>query len=69
MPEEAFYLEGIQLAKRGIALDIQRFLEGITTVRFNETFKAEPKKAEAKPEKEPAKETEAKPATETETKT
>jgi peptidylprolyl isomerase len=70
MPEEAFYLEGIQLAKRGIALDIQRFLEGITTVRFAETFKAEPKKAEAKPEKEPAKETEAKPEkAEAETKT
>ncbi len=55
MPEEAFYLEGIQLAKRGIALDIQRFLEGITTVRFAETFKAEPKKAEAKPRKNPRK--------------
>jgi len=49
MPEEAFYLEGIQLAKRGIALDIQRFLPEITAVKFTETFKAEPKKAE--PEK------------------
>jgi peptidylprolyl isomerase len=69
MPEEAFYLEGIQLAKRGIAMDIQRFLEGTTTVKFAEAFKAEPKKAEAKPEKEPAKETETKPTTEAETKT
>ncbi|MGA2768814.1 MAG: FKBP-type peptidyl-prolyl cis-trans isomerase [Candidatus Bathyarchaeia archaeon] len=69
MPEEAFYLEGIQLAKRGIALDIQRFLEGIATVKFAETFKTEPKKAEAKPEKEPAEETETKPTTEAETKT
>jgi len=68
MPEEAFYLEGVQLAKRGIALDIQRFLEGITTVKFAETFKAEPKK-EAKPEKEPEKETETKPMAEAETKT
>jgi peptidylprolyl isomerase len=49
MPEEAFYVEGIQLAKRGIALDIQRFLPEITAVKFTETFKAEPKKAE--PEK------------------
>jgi hypothetical protein len=56
MPEEAFYLEGVQLAKRGIATDIHRFLEGITTVKFAETFKAEPKKAEAKPEKEAEKE-------------
>jgi len=62
MPEEAFYLEGIQIAKRGIAADIQRFLEGITTVKFAETFKAEPKKTETKPETEAeAKKTEAKP--------
>jgi len=39
MPEEAFYLEGIQLAKRGIATDIQRFLPEITTIKFVETFK------------------------------
>ena len=39
MPEEAFYVEGIQLAKRGIALDIQRFLPEITTVKFVEIFK------------------------------
>ena len=43
MPEEAFYLEGIQVAKRGIAVDVQRFFPKITTVRFIETFKAEPK--------------------------
>jgi FKBP-type peptidyl-prolyl cis-trans isomerase 2 len=39
MPEEAFYLEGIQLAKRGIATDIQRFFPEITTVKFTEAFK------------------------------
>ncbi|MDI6905155.1 MAG: FKBP-type peptidyl-prolyl cis-trans isomerase [Candidatus Bathyarchaeia archaeon] len=44
MPEEAFYLEGIQVAKRGIALDMQRFFPKITTVKFVETFKTEPKK-------------------------
>lgn len=43
MPEEAFYLEGIQVAKRGIAIDIQRFFPKITTVKFVETFKTEPK--------------------------
>lgn len=48
MPEEAFYLEGIQVAKRGIALDIQRFFSEITTVKFTETFKAEAKKPELK---------------------
>jgi len=43
MPEEAFYLEGIQVAKRGIAMDIQRFFPKKTTVKFTETFKAETK--------------------------
>ncbi len=43
MPEEAFYLEGVQVAKRGIALDIQKFFPEITTVKFTESFKAEPK--------------------------
>ncbi|MCK4440332.1 peptidylprolyl isomerase, partial [Candidatus Bathyarchaeota archaeon] len=40
MPEEAFYLEGIQVAKRGTAMDIQRFFPKITSVTFAETFKA-----------------------------
>lgn len=47
MPEEAFYLEGIQVAKRGIAMDIQKFFPKIIAVKFTETFKAmatEPKK-------------------------
>ena len=39
VPEEAFYIEGIQLAKRGIATDIQRFFPQITTVKFVEAFK------------------------------
>jgi peptidylprolyl isomerase len=39
MPEEAFYLEGIQVAKRGIALDIQKFFPEIAAVKFIETFK------------------------------
>ncbi|MEM3759483.1 MAG: FKBP-type peptidyl-prolyl cis-trans isomerase [Candidatus Bathyarchaeia archaeon] len=43
MPEEAFYLEGIQVAKRGIAMDIQRFFPKITVVKFTETFKVQPK--------------------------
>jgi peptidylprolyl isomerase len=43
MPEEAFYLEGIQVAKRGIATDVQKFFPKITTIKFAETFKAEPK--------------------------
>ncbi|NIO37821.1 peptidylprolyl isomerase [Candidatus Bathyarchaeota archaeon] len=41
MPEEAFYLEGIQLAKRGTVMDIKRFFPKITFVKFIETFKTE----------------------------
>jgi len=43
MPEDAFYIEGIQVAKRGIAIDIQKFFPKTTTVTFTETFKTEPK--------------------------
>jgi FKBP-type peptidyl-prolyl cis-trans isomerase SlyD len=63
MPEDAFYLEGVQIAKRGIAMDIQRFFPETTTVKFVETFKTEPKKAEAKPEKEAKPTAETQPAT------
>lgn len=49
MPEEAFYLEGIQVAKRGVAMDVQKFFPNIIAVKFVETFKAEPK-PETKPE-------------------
>jgi FKBP-type peptidyl-prolyl cis-trans isomerase 2 len=41
VPKEAFYIEGLQLAKRGIATDIQRFFPEKTTTRFVETFKME----------------------------
>ena len=43
MPEEAFYLEGIQSKKSGVATDIRKFFPKITNVKFTETFKTEPK--------------------------
>ena len=49
MPEETFYVEGIQVAKRGISMDIQKFFPDIACIKFVETFKAEPK-TEAKPQ-------------------
>ncbi len=49
MPEVAFYIEGIQIAKRGIAMDIQKFLPDLTETRFIEAFKAEPKAETATP--------------------
>ena len=41
VPDEALYIEGLQLAKRGIAADVHRFFPEKTTVRFVETFKTE----------------------------
>jgi peptidylprolyl isomerase len=49
MPEDTFYVEGIQIAKRGIAMDIQKFLPDIAETKFVETFKAEPKPAALAP--------------------
>jgi hypothetical protein len=45
MPEDTFYVEGIQIAKRGIAMDIQKFVPDLAETKFVETFKAEPKPA------------------------
>ncbi|RLI06828.1 peptidylprolyl isomerase [Candidatus Bathyarchaeota archaeon] len=39
VPEEAFYVEGIQVIKRGVASDIMRFFGDVEVVRFVEEFK------------------------------
>ncbi len=49
MPEETFYIEGVQIAKRGIALDMQKFFPDLEETKFVEVFKAPPKPAEVKP--------------------
>jgi len=38
LPEEAFYLDGVQFAKRGIASDIQKFFPEIEKITFKESF-------------------------------
>jgi peptidylprolyl isomerase len=43
MPEDTFYIEGVQIAKRGIAMDVQKFLPKMTEIKFVETFKSEAK--------------------------
>jgi len=55
LPEEAFYIEGGQLAKRGIAMDIQKFFPEIAMTNFVESFRK--KEAEIKEEKKEEKET------------
>jgi peptidylprolyl isomerase len=60
IPEEALYVEGLQLAKRGIAFDVQRFLPELITVKFIETF-TKPG-ATVEPDKEAKKKTKKKTA-------
>jgi peptidylprolyl isomerase len=73
MPEVAFYVEGVQIAKRGIAMDVQKFLPEVTEIKFVEAFRSEPKpeieqesKKEAKPK--PKAKAKAKPKPKTEAK-
>ncbi|MCW4021339.1 MAG: peptidylprolyl isomerase [Candidatus Bathyarchaeota archaeon] len=51
IPEEAFYVEGLQIAKRGIFIDVQKFFPKIKTVTFTETFKG-PEPVEEAPSSE-----------------
>ena len=39
VPEEAFFLEGLQVEKRTVTADIEKYLPKIDTVVFIETFK------------------------------
>jgi len=48
MPEDTFYLEGVQIAKRGIVNDIQKFFPDLEETKFVDTFVSPPKPA--KPE-------------------
>jgi peptidylprolyl isomerase len=62
VPEEAFYLSGLQVAKKAVTSDLQKFFPDIDTVAFQEIFKrSQPKPelpatiakpAEISPEKE-----------------
>jgi peptidylprolyl isomerase len=46
VPEEAFFLEGLQVAKRTITSDVEKYIPTIETLTFLETFK-KPKAAPA----------------------
>lgn len=39
VPEEAFYLSGIQVAKKAVTTDLQKYFPDINTVSFREVFK------------------------------
>lgn len=57
VPEDAFFLEGLQVAKRTITADVEKYLPSIVTLAFLEVFK-KPKPtappAEAPPVAQPA---------------
>ena len=42
VPEEAFFLEGLQVAKRTLTADVEKYLPKIETVTFLEVFKKPP---------------------------
>src|SRR6266702_3374549 len=66
VPEEAFYLSGLQVAKKAVTSDLQKYFPDLDTVSFREVFK----RTTAKTETEPTAETPgpAKPAEKTEAK-
>jgi len=51
IPEEAFFLEGLQVAKRTLTADVQKYLSKIETVTFVEKFKKQETKAAAEEKK------------------
>lgn len=57
MPEDSFYIEGVQIAKRGIAMDVQKFLPELIEIKFIESFRSEPKPETVKGEKTKSKPT------------
>jgi len=49
VPEEAFFLEGLQVSKRTLTADVEKYLPKIATVTFLETFKKPPAAPPAPP--------------------
>jgi peptidylprolyl isomerase len=47
VPEEAFYLSGLQVAKKSVTSDIQKYFPDIDTISFREVFKKPTPGAEA----------------------
>lgn len=69
VPEEAFYLSGLQVAKKAVTSDLQKFFPDLDTISFKEIFKKTsetPEQAASATEKpQPQAPEESKPRTET----
>jgi len=49
VPEEAFYLSGLQVAKKAVTSDIQKYFPDLDTISFREVFKRTTPKTETEP--------------------
>src|SRR5256884_2168908 len=49
VPEEAFYLSGLQVAKKSVTSDLQKYFPNIDTISFREVFKRTTPKTETGP--------------------
>jgi FKBP-type peptidyl-prolyl cis-trans isomerase SlyD len=54
VPEEAFYLSGLQVAKKSVTSDIQKYFPDIETISFREVFKKPTAGAETEARPKPA---------------
>ncbi len=68
VPEEAFYLSGLQIAKKAVSSDIQKYFPAVGGISFRETFKRPAQVAPPQPT-EPAKPSIGEPAQEAQTET
>jgi len=50
VPEEAFFIEGLQLAKRAISLDMMKYFNWVKTIRFIECYEKKGGEGEQKKE-------------------
>ena len=66
VPEEAFYLSGLQVAKKAVTSDLQKYFPDLDTISFREVFKRTTPKTETEPPTETPRP--AKPAEKTEEK-
>ncbi|HYY91529.1 MAG TPA: FKBP-type peptidyl-prolyl cis-trans isomerase [Candidatus Dormibacteraeota bacterium] len=70
VPEEAFYLSGLQVAKKAVTSDLQKYFADIDTISFREVFKRTspaPEPAETAESKEPTTAQQARPTEEKKT--
>jgi FKBP-type peptidyl-prolyl cis-trans isomerase 2 len=54
VPEEAFYLSGLQVAKKSVTSDLQKYFPDIETISFREVFKRRTPGAEREEPSKPA---------------